>query len=268
MESNIIISPCKQKQNPLAQHFTSLWFFSSQPHLSLNVFPENQCLYYVVYQFQLLGHAIQPVVDAEAFQLAWERVSAHFDTLLTTEHSVDELMETILQLAVMGKLVPQNPNDEPAGKLLEKITIKKESQIKEGHIKKFKTLPTITAEEIQFELPTGWEWTRLQDCIDVRDGTHASPKDASGKSTYPLITSKNFIDGEIDFNSARRISKADNIGISKRSRVEVDDVLFSVIGGNIGNQVMVKDALPLSIKNVALFKYYSEDYTVPKFFKK
>jgi type I restriction enzyme S subunit len=73
-------------------------------------------------------------------------VSAHFDTLLTTEHSVDELMETILQLAVMGKLVPQNPNDEPAGKLLEKIT--KESQIKEGHIKKFKTLPTITAEEI------------------------------------------------------------------------------------------------------------------------
>ena len=50
--------------------------------------------------------------------------------------------------------------------------------------------------------------------------------------------------------------------------LKVDDVLFSVIGGNIGNQVMVKDALPLSIKNVALFKYYSEDYTVPKFFKK
>jgi len=190
-----------------------------------------------------------------------------FDTLFTTEESIDQLKQTILQLAVMGKLVPQNPNDEPASVLLEKIAAEKERLIKDKKIKKQKPLPPISDEEKPFELPAGWEFSRLQNSIDVRDGTHDSPQDAPGGNSYPLVTSKNFIDGEIDFEAARMISEEDHIEISKRSLVEVDDILFSMIGGNIGNQVIVKDSRPFSVKNVALFKYYSRAATLPTYFK-
>ena len=195
------------------------------------------------------------------FDAAWCRIAEHFDTLFTTEHSIDQLKQTVLQLAVMGKLVPQDPNDEPASVLLEKITTKKVKLIEEGRIKKQKPLPPINENEKPFDLPNGWIWCRLQDSIDVRDGTHDSPKDAIGKNTYPLITSKNFINGKIDFKNSRRISKEDHEEISKRSFVEAHDILFSMIGGNIGNQVMVEDPRPFSIKNVALFKYFRKDST-------
>lgn len=89
-----------------------------------------------------------------------------------------------------------------------------------------------------------------------------------GPNTYPLVTSKDFINGEIDFTDARRISAEDHFEISKRSLVEKYDILFSMIGGNLGNQVMVMDDRPFSVKNVALFKYYSKAFTSPFFIKK
>jgi type I restriction enzyme S subunit len=212
-----------------------------------------------------LLNALTQAKDHKTFHEAWQRIAKHFDTLFTTEHSIDQLKQTILQLAVMGKLVPQNPNDEPASELLKKIATEKEKLIKEGKIKKQKPLPVISEEEKPFELPEGWAWVRLQDSIDVRDGTHDSPKDAVGLNTFPLITSKNFKNGNIDFDNARKISEKDHLEIVKRSNVEVDDILFSMIGGNIGNQVIVKDSRPFSIKNVALFKYYNKYLTHPKF---
>jgi len=222
----------------------------------------------------LLNALIRPEPDEEGvatatnFEQAWQRITEHFDTLFTTEHSIDQLKQTILQLAVMGKLVPQNPDDEPASVLLEKIAKEKTRLIKEGEIKKQKVLPEITEEEKTFGIPIGWVFARLQNVIDVRDGTHDSPKDALGKNTYPLVTSKNFSDGNIDFENARRISETDHLEISKRSAVEKNDILFSMIGGNLGNQVMVKDEREFSIKNVALFKYYDREITSPFFIKK
>ena len=93
----------------------------------------------------------------------WTRISEHFDTLFTTEASVDALKQTILQLAVMGKLVPQDPNDEPASELLKRIAQEKAQLVKEGKIKKQKSLPPISDEEKPFELPEGWEWSYLSD---------------------------------------------------------------------------------------------------------
>lgn len=74
---------------------------------------------------------------------------------------IDKLRQSILQEAVEGKLVPQDPNDEPASVLLEKIKEEKERLIKEGKIKKEKPLPPISEDEIPYELPKGWEWVRL-----------------------------------------------------------------------------------------------------------
>lgn len=206
--------------------------------------------------------------NSDDFKEAWQSIAGCFDTLFTTEYSIDKLKQTILQLAVMGKLVPQDPTDEPASELLKKIAKEKTRLIKEGKIKKQAALPKITEEEKPFELPERWEWVRLNNAIDVRDGTHNTPKEKFGDNTYPLVTSKNFENGNINFEEAKRISEEDHLEISKRSFVEKSDILFSMIGGNLGNQVMVNDDRPFSIKNVALFKYYNNKLTYPFFIKK
>jgi type I restriction enzyme S subunit len=100
--------------------------------------------------------------NKEDFQTSWQRIAEHFDVLFTTEASIEQLKQTILQLAVMGKLVPQNPNDEPASVLLEKIAEEKAQLIADKKIKKQKPLPAITDEEKPFEVPEGWEWCRLE----------------------------------------------------------------------------------------------------------
>ncbi|WMY75592.1 restriction endonuclease subunit S [Buttiauxella selenatireducens] len=101
--------------------------------------------------------------NAEELAESWARISQHFDTLFTTEASIDALKQTILQLAVMGKLVPQDPNDEPAAELLKRIEQEKTQLVKEGKIKKQKPLPPVSDEEKPFELPQGWEWCRIGD---------------------------------------------------------------------------------------------------------
>lgn len=108
----------------------------------------------------LLG-TLTKAENPAAFEEAWQRIANHFDTLLTTEHSINQLKQTILQLAVMGKLVPQNPDDEPASELLKRIGKEKERLVKEGKIKKQPPLPQINKDEVFFTLPKGWTWERL-----------------------------------------------------------------------------------------------------------
>ena len=101
-------------------------------------------------------------------------------------------------------------------------------------------------------LPIGWQWCKAGDVIDVRDGTHDSPKyQATG---VPLVTSKNLVNGVIDFSTCTFISDADHAAISKRSAVCDGDILYAMIG-TIGNPVIVKKDFEFSIKNVALFKF-------------
>lgn len=91
----------------------------------------------------------------------WQRVAQHFDLLLDRPQAIDALEQTLLQLAVRGLLVPQDPADEPASVLLQKIRAEKDRLITEGKIKKDKPLPPVTDEEKPFELPVGWEWARF-----------------------------------------------------------------------------------------------------------
>ena len=129
--------------------------------------------------------------NAEELAENWARISQHFDTLFTTEASIDALKQTILQLAVMGKLVPQDPNDEPASELLKRIEQEKAQLVKEGKIKKQKPLPPVSDQEKPFELPQGWEWCRLPDLGELSRGKskHRPRNDPAlyvdGK--YPLV---------------------------------------------------------------------------------
>jgi type I restriction enzyme S subunit len=200
----------------------------------------------------------------EALADNWQRIATHFDVMLDRPEAVDALEQTILQLAVRGLLVPQDPTDEPASVLLQKIRTEKDHLIAQGKIKRDKPLPSIADEEKPFGLPYGWEWVRMQQVFDVRDGTHDTPKYVQ-EDGVPLITSRNFRDGRICFEDAKLISKVDHEQIMRRSRVERYDILYSMIGGNIGNQVMVDTDKEFSIKNVALFKFVSREYTSPQF---
>ncbi|MFA0167858.1 restriction endonuclease subunit S [Vibrio breoganii] len=108
--------------------------------------------------------------NAEELMQNWQMIAEHFDTLFTTIDSIDQLKQTILQLAVMGKLVPQDPNDEPAAKLLERIAEEKAQLIKEKKIKKQKALPPIADDEKPFELPKGWEWSKAGNICNLKGG--------------------------------------------------------------------------------------------------
>jgi type I restriction enzyme S subunit len=99
--------------------------------------------------------------DSHDFNTAWHFITQHFGELYSVKATVAELRKTILQLAVMGKLVPQNPNDEPASELLKAIEIEKQRLVKEGKIKLFKLFPSIKLDEVPYTLPKGWKWVRL-----------------------------------------------------------------------------------------------------------
>lgn len=144
-----------------------------------------------------------PEQTAEQFQQNWQRLSEHFDTLFTTTASIDTLKQTILQLAVMGKLVPQNPNDEPAAKLLERIAAEKAQLIKDKKIKKQKPLPEITDEEKPFELPEGWEWCRIFD-VSLFTEYGTSEKAMDGADGIPVLKMGDIQGGKV-FHGGQKV---------------------------------------------------------------
>lgn len=96
-----------------------------------------------------------------------------------------------------------------------------------------------------------WVVKKLGEVYDVRDGTHDSPKYV--KEGYALITSKNLKNDSLNYDNVNYITEQDYISINKRSKVDVGDVLFAMIG-TIGNPIVIKDEPDFAIKNVALFK--------------
>lgn len=121
---------------------------------------------------RLVGSLFDSLASSEsAHALAenWQRIATHFDLLLDRHAAVDALEQTILQLAVRGLLVPQDPSDEPASVLLQKIRAEKDRLIAACKIKRDKPLPPIADEEMPFELPVGWGWARFGDVILASD---------------------------------------------------------------------------------------------------
>ena len=177
-----------------------------------------------------------------------------------------DLKNALLQEAVQGKLVPQIASEGNAKDLLEEIRKEKAKLIKEGKLKKEKPFEEIKEDEISFDIPTNWCWCRLGDAIDVRDGTHDTP--AYIQRGYPLITSKDFRGDHFDLSKTKYISKQDYDLINQRSKVEIGDILFSMIGGNIGNKILIttENYFEMAIKNVALFKNNTNVYNLYLFY--
>lgn len=184
-----------------------------------------------------------PLIDR--YEKAWSRLEDF------NKRFPGDMQKSILQMAIQGKLVEQRPEEGTGEELYRQIQAEKQALIKAGKIKKEKPLPEITEDEIPFEIPESWKWVRFSAVIDVRDGTHDTPKYVA--SGIPLVTSKNLTDGIIDFETAKDISIEDAAAINSRSRVDDGDILFAMIG-TIGNPVLVKKDREFCIKNMALFK--------------
>ncbi|MEH8117517.1 restriction endonuclease subunit S [Aeromonas allosaccharophila] len=168
--------------------------------------------------------------DADELAQNWARLSTHFDTLFTTESSIDALKQTILQLAVMGKLVPQDPSDEPASALLERIAAKKAQLVKEKKIKKEKPLPAISEDEKPFELPKGWEWCRLGALMpQFQNG--ASSRGDSGGIPITVLRLADIKDWKVSLADTRELS-IDSKSIDKYLLEKGDTLIIRVNGSS------------------------------------
>lgn len=185
--------------------------------------------------------------DHNELQTNWQRIAAHFDTLFTTEHSIDQLKQTILQLAVMGKLVPQNPNDEPASELLKKIAAEKAQLIKEGKIKKEKPLPEITDEEKPLELPSGWEWARVGQFINLISGQHLNPAEYSDIYINGMLP---YLTGPADFGEV--FPEASRFTSETRAVAMEGDILITCKGSGVGKLNRANKAAAISRQLMAI----------------
>ncbi|NRG06128.1 restriction endonuclease subunit S, partial [Vibrio coralliilyticus] len=185
---------------------------------------------------EVLLNTLTSSENSDELMQNWARISEHFDTLFTTEESIDQLKQTILQLAVMGKLVPQDPTDEPAAKLLERIAEEKAQLIKEKKIKKQKTLPPISDDEKPFELPNGWSYVRLDDlCSTVSSGSTPPKTELSETDGIPFLKVYNIQNQEIEFDERTLfVSENAHNGKLKRSILYPGDVVMNLVGPPLG----------------------------------
>lgn len=141
--------------------------------------------------------------------------------------NVNELKNKILQLAIQGRLVEQNPEDTHASVLLEEIRKEKEQLIKDKKIKKQKALPGITDEERPFKLPNGWEWCRLGEIGYTNIGLTYSPKDVCD-SGIPVLRSTNIQKDKIDLNDLVYV-KSD---VPESKMCQIGDILICARNGS------------------------------------
>ncbi|WP_119312387.1 restriction endonuclease subunit S [Morganella morganii] len=195
---------------------------------------EQQSLISLEAHQQLVETLLATLTDsqnAEVLTENWARISLHFDTLFTTEASIDALKQTILQLAVMGKLVPQDPNDEPASELLKRIEQEKTQLVKEGKIKKQKPLPPVSDEEKPFELPVGWGWVRLGDIGTISGGgTPSKNNEEYWLGDIPWLSPK---DMKVDYISTAEFNISELAVANSSVRIIPNNSILFVVRGMI-----------------------------------
>ena len=193
----------------------------------------------------LLGTLTQSETP-EALADNWQRIATHFDVLLDRPEAVDALEQTILQLAVRGLLVPQDPTDEPASVLLQKIRTEKDHLIAQGKIKRDKPLPPITDEEKPFELPQGWEWVRVADlCSMVTDGEHLTPTRCDDATQVPLVTAKNVRHEVMDYRVTDYVPQDIAEKCWQRCKPIVGDILMVSVGATLGRLCVLREPLDM-----------------------
>jgi len=165
-----------------------------------------------------------------------------------------KLKQQILQDAVQGKLVKQDPKDEPASVLLEKIKAEKEKLIKEKKLKPDKPLPPIKEEEIPFQIPDSWEWCRLGDiCTKITDGFHNTPLKLNKGKIY--ISATHIKESGINWEECLYISEKNHNELYSKAYPKQGEILIVNRGAGCGIPSIIDIEHEFSFQNCALIGF-------------
>ncbi len=184
--------------------------------------------------------------DESNSQKGWHFISNHFNDIYTVKENVSELRSAILQLAMQGKLVPQDSNDQSVSELLKKLN-------------KTKNIPVVNSNEMSFSLPQNWEWERIVNLGITQTGTTPPKKDPDNYGDFiPFIGPGNIKNGVIDY-SGEGLSKK---GIEKGRLIEKDSILMVCIGGSIGKHAMTNQDISCNqqINTITVYPELSTQY--------
>ncbi|WP_149718045.1 restriction endonuclease subunit S [Campylobacter concisus] len=170
----------------------------------------------------------------------------YFDTAFDAPDGIKKLRELILTLAMQGKLVPQDTNDQPASELLKKL-------------KKIKNIPAVNSNEISFSLPQNWKWERIVNLGITQTGTTPPKKDPDNYGNFiPFIGPGNIKNGIIEYSGEGLSEK----GIEKGRLIEKDSILMVCIGGSIGKHAMTNQDISCNqqINTITVYPELSTQY--------
>ena len=190
-------------------------------------------------QQRIVARLEELLPDVEAYGTAQERLTAMESSF------PQQLRKSLLQEAIQGRLVPQNPADETADVLLQRIRAEKEQLIKEGKIKKQKPLPPITEEEKPFTIPDSWQWVRLGDLAARINYGFTASASMHGDIKFLRITDINIKTNAVNWNSVP-FCTIDKNKINSYLLLP-NDILIARTGGTIGKFYIVDKKIPKSV---------------------
>ncbi|MEI7708048.1 MAG: restriction endonuclease subunit S [Chlorobium sp.] len=205
--------------------------------------------------------------EPDSFAAVWHFINRHFGELYSVKANVTELRKAILQLGIMGKLVPQDPNDQPASALLKEIEAEKRRMVKEKKIKD-KPISKIKQEELPYGLPESWEWVRLSSLALLIDyGTSKKTIDDSTK--VPVYRMGNIFNGQLIHSGLKYVDQ--NIDDLPRLYLHKNDILFNRTNSY---ELVGKTAIYLGENDLRTFASYlirvrlAETHLLPLFFNR
>jgi type I restriction enzyme, S subunit len=199
---------------------------------------------------ELLGHLVDSANPAD-LATNWARLETYFDILFTTDASIEALKQTILDLAVRGKLVEQDAGDEAANVLLKKVRATREILVRDRKIKTIAENSLGMQSNQLFDLPATWVWAPLGNLVSLLgDGIHGTPNyDSNGE--YFFINGNNLIDGKIVIkNDTKRVDASE---YRKHKKELGEKTVFVSINGTIGNVAFFRDEMVILGKSACYF---------------
>jgi type I restriction enzyme, S subunit len=175
-----------------------------------------------------------------------DRLLQYFGRISDAKDAVPRLRRFILDLAVRGKLMEQDSNDEPATELLQRIQVEKAKLVQEGKIKQEKLFQSRANDIMSTELPKGWLWGRIQEvCISVTDGDHIPPPKA--ESGIPFLVISDVRSQSINFAGCRYVPTVYYQQLDESRRPTKGDILYTLVG-SYGIPVVVRDDRPFCVQ--------------------
>lgn len=193
--------------------------------------------------------------DSTDFAANWQRLSEHFHTLFTTESSIDVLKQTLLQLAVMGKLVPQDPNDEPASEFVKRSQTEKQSYLAKSKARKQKDLAADLQHAPPFDVPAGWEWQTIDNVLHVTGGVTLGRKLGNRKLlSKPYLRVANVQRGRLEMERIKEVEVPEDE--VEKYLLRNGDLLITEGGDwdKVGRTAIWRDELPECLHQNHVFR--------------